>query len=328
MHKSLLVVLFALLVNIVPAAGQDRNSRIPAKFMFSLGTPGTSLELLQPQQIRYDRRTGEYYLADSGHNRVIILNAKGFATFELRNEKVLQCPKDVAVDSNGLIYVLGTPLVGKGLSIFDYNGDYIGPFQFHGGPDTANIDLSSLVIDDHNQMYLTETRSFKLLSYDLSGNFKFEAPLFKDLNAKELDEQMLGGLTIAGDFLYLPVPMQSTVYCLDKQGNIVKTIGYRGGGDGELSFPVSASVDMQGNYLILDKHRCSVVRFDSTGKPNGEFGGMGLGPGWFYHPISMLVDPQNRAWVVQGLNNLVQVMQLPGLEKPATEGSTTIVVDQ
>ena len=119
-------------------------------------------------------------------------------------------------------------------------------------------------------------------------------PVLTDLKEKVRREQVLGSLSLQGDQLLLPAPMIGSVYCYDKQGTLVKTVGMSGGGYGELAFPIAVSTDIQGNVLVLDKHRHTVVSYDGAGKVNGEFGGMGSGPGWFYHPIFLLADARNR----------------------------------
>ncbi len=96
-----------------------------------------------------------------------------------------------------------------------------------------------------------------------------------------------------------------------------------------MSFPIATASDMLGNVLVLDKHRHTIISFSAEGQVNGEIGGMGTGPGWFYHPTSLLVDEQNRIWVAQGFNNLVQALQLPqGLEPEPVPEENVIVVDE
>jgi DNA-binding beta-propeller fold protein YncE len=327
MITKTLVILFVTLLPWLSVFGQDEDTRIPAKFMFSLGSDGSAVGLLQPQAVRYDRRHQEFFVADMGHDRVVILNSQGRFTFDFRNQDVMRSPSDVAVDSLGRIYVLAYSLAGKGLLKFDYNGDYLGVFEFHGGPDTSSFNLSSISLDSQDRLFLADNLGLRVLSYDLAGNFISAFSIFNDLNAEGREEQVLGNLTVSGDSLYLPVPMMGCVYCFDKMGNMVKTYGYTGGGYGQLSFPIAAGLDQQGNVLVLDKHRHTIVSYNSTGIVNGEIGGMGLGPGWFYHPLSLLVDTQNRVWVAQGFNNLVQVLQLPVPQAPALPlPENTIVV--
>jgi DNA-binding beta-propeller fold protein YncE len=329
MTRKTLAILFVTILAGVACYGQDEDTRIPAKFMFAMGSNGSSLGLLQPQAVRYDRRHQEYYLADMGHDRVVILNSQGRYSFDFRNAEVMRSPSDIAVDSLGRIYVLCYPLVGKGLLKFDYNGDYLGVFEFHGGPDTSSFNLSSMAVDAADRLFLVDNKGYRVLSYDFSGNFLSEFPIFKDLNTVSLNEQVLGNLAVSGDYLYMPVPMMGCVYCFDRMGNMSKTYGHEGGGYGELSFPIAAGLDQQGNVLVLDKHRHTIVRYNSLGIANGEFGGMGLGPGWFYHPLTLLVDPQNRVWVAQGYNNQVQVLQFPVLEEPALPvPENTVVVHE
>jgi DNA-binding beta-propeller fold protein YncE len=329
MITKTLAILFVALLFSSAASGQEAYTRIPAKFLFALGGEGTALNLEQPLKVRPDRRRQEFYLTDTGHNRIIILNSQGNYLFDFADREKLQAPCDLGVDIQGRIYVLCTPVEGHPLQVFDYNGDYLNSFAFHGGPSLDSVSFNSFVIDDQEQMFLADEKGGRILSYDLSGDYKMEFPLFSGLNEKLRREQVLGAIYEDGSLIYVPAPMLGSVYCYDKLGALVKVVGRTGGGYGELAFPISVSTDIQGNVLVLDKHRHTVISFDSTGNVNGEIGGMGSGPGWFYHPIFLSTDSRNRIWVVQGFNNLVQVLQLPGEEEVApAQMEKTVVVGQ
>jgi tripartite motif-containing protein 71 len=329
MTNKLLAILFVALLFTSAATGQEAYTRIPTKFLFALGGDGTALNLDQPLKVRLDRRRQEFYITDTGHNRIVILNSQGANLFDFTDREKLQAPSDLAVDAQGCIYVLGTVVDGHPLQIFDYNGEYIKWFDFRGGPALDSVSFSSLVIDDQEHMFLADEKGGRVLSYDLSGDYRMEFPLFPELKEKLRREQVLGAIYEDGQLIYVPVPMLGSVYCYDKQGTLVKEVGRFGGGYGELAFPVSVSTDIQGNVLVLDKHRHTVISFDSTGNVNGEIGGMGSEIGWFYHPIFLSTDNRNRIWVAQGFHNLVQVLQLPvGEETTPAQMEKTVVVGQ
>ena len=58
-----------------------------------------------------------------------------------------------------------------------------------------------------------------------------------------------------------------------------------------------------------------MICFDAAGKVTGEFGGYGVSAGWFFYPISMVIDSENRIWVAQVFQNLVQAFKLPEIVK-------------
>jgi DNA-binding beta-propeller fold protein YncE len=329
MAGKTLVILFVTLLTMGVSWGQDAYTRISAKFIFALGTEETALQLDQPRRVRQDHRTGEFYLLDTGHNRVVILNSQGNYLFEFANQDKLQSPIDIAVDDQGRMYILSMLVNGSSIQVFDYNGDYLYPFVIQGGPDSDSLAIGSLVIKDQDRMFLTDELGGRIITCNLSGDYVNEFPIFQDLKDNLRREQMLGAIHLDGDLIYIPLPMLGSVYCYNTQGSLVTVVGQSGAGYGELSFPLAVSTDLNHNVLVLDKHRHTVVSYDSTGRVNGEFGGMGKDPGWFYHPIDIMVDARNRVWVTQGFNNMVQVLQLPAeVESAPSQMESTIVVDE
>jgi DNA-binding beta-propeller fold protein YncE len=239
----------------------------------------------------------------------LITNAQGLSLFSFGGHDMLRAPTDVAVDSEGRIYVQVSENGGRTVNVFDYNGDYLGPFPFK-NLTPASVHIESLVIDDQDRLYLLDGVEKRILVYDLSGNPLFEFPLFEELSEELRRQQVLGNLFIYGETIYIPAAMLGSVYCYGKDGSLLRLFGHRGSAFGELSFPIAVSVDGRGNMLVLDKNRHTIVGFTPEGKVLGEFGGRGVGSGWFCYPNSMLVDSHDRIWVSQVFNNRVQVLNV------------------
>ncbi len=310
MKRNLLAILSVNLLGVGFIFAQENYGRMDAKYLFSYGPPGSSIELSQPQQIRYDRSSGEIYICDTGHSRIVILDSKGLFLFEFSNSDVLRSPTDVAVDGEGRIYVLGSAIPESPIIVFDYNGEYLHPLKFQGGPDLSSIAMTSLVMDGTNRLFILDENGARILSYDCLGDFISEIALMPESSAEERDRQVWGKLALAGEDILLPAPLDGTVYCYGRDGNLKRAFGHRGDGYGEFSFPIAAAADAQQNIYALDKHKGLIIGFSQTGKVLGELGRYGLGPGYFYHPIALLADDVGRLWVAQGYKDLVQVFQL------------------
>ena len=304
---------------------QSGGSALHAEYLFDVKVLGREQGLLRPQQIRYDRNHHEYYVADTGNDRIVILDENGLNEFEFSAKDIFHAPIDVAVSSDGKIFVLGSLTGGKCIQVFDYNGDYLYPFTIAGNPDDSAIDVVSLAIDEQDVIYILDNHQQKVLICDLSGRLLSDIQLFREMDPKEREEQALGNLYLSDDHIYVPAPMVGSVYCYSKDGSFIKMIGQKGGAYGELSFPVAISKDSKGNYLVLDKHRYTIVGYDNQGIPIGEFGGKGVRPGWFYHPNSMVIDTSNRIWITQVFLNRIQVLQItpPSESHMAQELSST-----
>ncbi|HEX7344123.1 MAG TPA: NHL repeat-containing protein [bacterium] len=310
MKRNLLAILCVSLLSVGFVFAQENHGRMEAKYLFSYGPPGSSIELSQPQQIRSDGSSGEIYICDTGHSRIVILDSKGLFLFEFSNSEVLRSPRDVAVDSEGKIYVLGSAVPESPIIVFDYNGEYLHPLRFQGGPDLSSMAMASMVMDGANRLFILDENGARILSYDWLGDFVSEITLMPESSAEERDRQVWGKLALAGEDILLPAPMDGTVYCYGRDGILKKAFGHRGDGYGEFSFPIAATLDAQQNIYALDKHKGLIISFSQTGKVREEIGRYGLGPGYFYHPIALLADDDGRVWVAQGYKDLVQVFQL------------------
>ena len=285
--------------------------RIPAKYLFSVGGTSSEQSLLRPEQIRFDSRNREFYIADTGNDRIVILNNNGQPVFDFPVSPALHSPIDMAVDSDGRIYVLGSSTEGKSIQVFDYNGRHLRPFEFQGSPSVQPSDIKNITIDSDNHLFVLDEDGKRILSFSSNGELRYEFPILEQLDKKSREEEVLGNLSLYGDMFYIPASSIGSIYCYNKKGSFLRMIGNKGGAFGELSFPVAVSEDEARNIFVLDKHRHTVISFDGTGKVRGEFGGRGISAGWFYYPISMVIDSMNRMWVAQVFQNSVQAFSLP-----------------
>ena len=317
MKRNLIITSIAALIIPLAVVAQNGASEIQSEFLYEVDAPGNEEGLLRPNQVRYDLHGEEYYIADTGNDRVVILDHNGLFEYEFSAVDQMRAPKDIAVDSDGKIYVLGSSNSGKIICVFDYNGEFLHPFEFKGGPDRESIEVDNIVIDPQDRMYLLDFKGKRILAYDMSGDFISEFSILENLKEKIRQEQVFGNLYINGDLLYIPAPMIGSIYCYETSGKYVRMIGHKGGAYGELSFPVAVSLDSRGNIFILDKHRHTIIYYDSNGKVLGEIGGRGVSSGWFYHPQSMIVDSQDRIFVTQIFQNKVQVFQINDNTGPA-----------
>jgi sugar lactone lactonase YvrE len=315
--------LLLIIVMVAASAAQVQSNALRGEFLFEVKAQGSERGLLRPSQVRYDPQHQEFYIADTGNDRIVILDRDGLFLFEFGGTELLRAPTDIAVDREGRIYALCTFSGGRRVQIFDYNGEFIGTLEVHGGPVSGPFQISSLVIDERDRLNLLDDFQKRVVSCELDGTTLSEFPLFPDLEERRRQEQIIGNLTIHGNHLYIPLPMVGSVYCYDTEGTLVKTVGHQGGTYGMLSFPIAASVDTSGNLLVLDKHRHTVVGYDSSGRVLGEIGGRGSSPGWFYHPISLLVDSRDRLWVTQIFRNRIQVLGLDEQQSEYIETTST-----
>ena len=325
--QSLIVVIMGLMVVGYSAnAVAQAELAVPAKFLRELDPPGTSNSLLRPEQVFIDKRFGEVFVVDAGNNRTVVFDTAGVEKFEFSGREEFGSPADIVVSSAGYIFMVGTRQ-GEGGSVykFDYDGAYLGRLELTNLPDSAQLDVDHLAIDNNDILYLLTGSNDRIVKVDGLGQYVGEFKVLTDLEEKERQETALGSPRIDDNRLYVPVASIASVYVYDLSGELIRTIGMRGNNVGTLNFPIAVDVIDHSIVVVLDKHRFNVVCFTTQGAFLGEFGGMGYNQGWFYHPQFMAVDGFGRIYISQVLRNRVQVCELPSFiaEKARSSSQTT-----
>jgi DNA-binding beta-propeller fold protein YncE len=305
-HFGLLVLALVCLVTV--GKGQ------PAQYLFDVAPPAGALGLLRPSSVYFDPRQEEIYIADTGNNRVVIFDKNGNYVFEFSDYRHLSAPEQIAVDSLGRIFVLSSSRREK-LAVFDYNGtflhdlvptEYWMSFPFS----DSTLAISSFLLDERDGLFVLRSRPAHVYVYTSDGQPLYEFPLFEGMKAEIREQPLLGNLALVNGTLVIPMPMFSQVARYTKRGKFIDIFGFLGGGRGELGFPIAAAADGQGGILVLDKHRHAILQFRDDGSFVREVGGMGSGPGWFYHPRSLAVNEDGQCYVAQTFMSRVQAVQV------------------
>ena len=112
------------------------------------------------------------------------------------------------------------------------------------------------------------------------------------LPANGADEACLGrpiALALDADHLYIVDAQDCAVKIFSKDGKFLRSVGRKGRGPGELSFPSGVSV-IGGRLYVADKFNARVQTFDRAGEPCGGF------------PVAFAPD---KAWALTGETLLV-----------------------
>jgi len=282
---------------------------VPAQYEYELLMPGSADNLLRPARVLVDSRTDEVYVADPGHSRIVIFDNHGVVKFEFSVSEYFGAPTDLAVSSEGFIFVLGSTRDGKRVKVFDFDGRYIRDFSVELADSSTKI--STIAMDQTDRLYLLDKSVPQILCYSIDGTLEHAFPLVQDLDDKMRHEVVFGSLAIHETFVYLPIPTLGTVYLYDINGDWIRAVGYKGSTIGELNFPISVAVADNHIIHILDKHRHNVVCYSREGKFLGEFGGKGSHNGWFYHPEWIAVDNHHQVYIGQVFGSRIQVCSLP-----------------
>ena len=280
-----------------------------ARCSYSLSYPESGAQVIDPGSVTCDMHTGETFVTDVRNQRIVIFDRFGHYNFDFSNAEHLAGLRQVAVDSQGRIYVLRSS-VEANLSVFDYNGEYLHDLRLT-MPETDKLaDIGSVAMDEQDRLYALAVMPAQLLVYTAEGQLLNNYVLFAELDSSTQYQPFYGSMAFADGDLVIPIPMEASVARYTTDGKFVQLFGASGGGPGELSFPVAASGDQNGNIWVLDKHRHSLLQYNEHGKFVRELGGRGTSPGWFYHPTSLACNAQGEAIVAQTFLGRIQAISI------------------
>lgn len=100
---------------------------------------------------------------------------------------------------------------------------------------------------------------------------------------------------------------------MDREGQLIKTVGRRGTAPGEFNFPTSLWIDSQGHILVVDAMNFRIQILDEDGNVRSVFGQPGDASGFMARPKGIAADSYGHIYVVDALFNTVQVFDQKGV---------------
>jgi len=181
-------------------------------------------------------------------------------------------------------------------------------FYFLGGdPAGALMKPACVDTDTDGTMYVSDLSLHRVYVYDKDGHF------LRGLGAKDRFEQPVGVAVDRERKHVYVVDMKKHQFSIwDTQGNEIKTIGKRGGGNAEFNFPSNVAVAPNGDVYVVDTFNFRVQRFDSEGKFLNMWGKVGNLPGMFSRPKGVAVDKDGHVYIVDAAFHNVQIFTPEG----------------
>jgi hypothetical protein len=281
----------------------------PAELERAVRLPGEGDQIARPSALYMDRRHGELYVADPAVNRVVVFDAQGLYRFEFDCAGQFASLREIVVDSEGWIYVLGSSPSGDRLVRYDFDGVFLSDFPIE--PERIAL-IDTITIDEQDRLYLLD-RNGTVTIVDREARMLREFSVLDAVPDERMRrELLLGSPVVSGGEFLVPASTLGTVLVFDAStGDFLRAIGVLGGNPTEFSFPVAVDVTSTGLVAVLDKMRFVVVFLTLDGRPLGEFGGMGVRDGWFYHPSLMVAVDEDRLVVGQILDGRIQICRIP-----------------
>ena len=101
------------------------------------------------------------------------------------------------------------------------------------------------------------------------------------------------------------------IYVFDQTGQLKNTIGSRGSGDGQFSYP--SGISIKGDVLyVADTYNHRAQKLTSSGKFLHKFGQQGSGQGQFNRPLAVIIDSNNKLIVSDFNNHRIQIFNENG----------------
>lgn len=219
----------------------------------------------------------------------------------------LQKPYGVAVTSKGTILVADA----GNRCVLAFNPDatkredalrYIGT-----GAQGNLIEPINVAVDAQDNIFVTDVKQKLVHQYD--ANFKF----VKTFGTSTPFENP-GGIAVnpVTKELIVVDTKAHHVKCFSEQGELLRTFGQRGMGDGEFNFPSNVLCDGSGKIYVVDAMNFRIQIFDSGGKFLSKFGQADNVPGSFTRPRGIAMDSENHLYISDGAFDNVQVFTTDG----------------
>ena len=328
-HMRFFVIALIVLLSFIVPMVQAQTS---ANYLYRLSDFNGPVESLWAR-IAIDKEIGEVYTLNRVDSIIQIYNPTAMQTFGFGEEFRLASSSDIAVGSDGDIFVLYRHPSGS-VQHFDYRGKLIGEINVDG---ESNKQLFKPDFLDYHagKLYLADSGSMQVLVTGIDGvveqHYDFRSLIAaqikqsaknKDLNnaqRKKIREDLntlagalFGGFSVDSQGnIYFTVASFFTAYRFIPQNDDLKPFGIPGSGPGKFGVVASICADRQGNIYVSDRLRSVVLMFDSALTFQTEFGYRGSQPHNLVVPDDLAIDEKNqRIYVSQAANRGISVFAL------------------
>ena len=302
---AILAVMHLIAVPPPACSGEYKATFIHKLSDFSGSKPFNS-SLLKPDPVK-----GEIYAING--DSVSVFNANGMEIFRIDSDSSIGAIADIVVTSDQKLVLLVNKNSRVQLLLCNYRGEQLGEMSLKGLPPELKDFSPNRIYGRDKHLYLLSMSAMRLVVINEQGSFVRAIDLATAIGftEQERSDSGLGGFALdkEGGFVFT-VSTVGKLFTLSGDGKTSRIFGRRGSRPGLFGVPTGVAVDLDGNYLVVDKLRCVVSVFDHKFVFITEFAKRGLGPGDLIAPDDIIVDTANRAYISNLRKRGVVVYQL------------------
>ena len=215
--------------------------------------------------------------------------------------RVTNSPVDVAIDGDGVVYVLGRAGEITKLSIED---DILGVIA-GGGSDEGKFTWPvALALDGDENLVVSDEALNRITTLTKDGEV---VRTWGDPGSGEGQLSRPAGVAVdAGGNVFVADAMNHRVQKFTAEGEYILGWGRQGSAEGELDMPWGLAVDDEGCVFVADWRNDRVQKFTAEGEPVFALGSSGDGEGQFRRPAGVTTDGDGDIYVADTGNNRVQ----------------------
>lgn len=257
-----------------------------------------------------DRERSEIYVLYQ--NFVRIFNESGMEIYRFGDDIDLGHVVDIAVDRDGNILMLTYTGSESFIVRCNYRGEPVSKIEIKNLSPQVTGFIPKRLIYREGQLYLADTNSGRIVVTDTNGLFKEGYDVISILGLEEkdrADKEMVGfGVDKEGNMLFT-IPVLFKAYRLSPDKKIT-SFGKPGGAPGRFGVVAGIISDNRGNYLVVDKLKCTVMVFDKDYNFLTQLGDRGLSPGGLIAPDDLAIDSGDRIYITQSKRKGVSVYKI------------------
>jgi streptogramin lyase len=181
-----------------------------------------------------------------------------------------------------------------------------------------------VAIDSKGNAWVADTGHQRVQEFNSTGEFVAQFGLGFSPNGIDLDAE--GNVWVVSNV---------KVWEYKQSGELVRSFGEKGTGNGQLSNPRGIAIDPVGNVWVVERgefaestfgEKVRVQKFSSTGTYLSQFGKEGTGNGEFKFPQAIATDSEGNVLIADTENNRVQEFNSAGefVRKYSGEGANAL----